>query len=193
MATVTETSTEKANASQVPIGEDRWVEFPATWKIYNALCARRGEKSRPKYTFIDGRMLVVSPGHSHESFGSRVIALIQEIVVELAIHCHVAGSVTLKKTAKSRAGTEADATYYFRHFKSIQGKENLVMGVDPPPDLVVLLLPGAQTPASASPTVRRPSRSWMSPEAAGTSTTGMSGWPAVNLLARDSCRAAISA
>ena len=43
----------------------------------------------------------------------------------------------LKKTSKSRAGTEADATYYFNNIDLVPEKEHLVMGVDPAPDLVV--------------------------------------------------------
>lgn len=137
MATVSEPGTEEANAPQATIGEVRWVEFPATWKIYNALCERRGENRRPKYTYFDGSMIVVSPGHSHESCASRLIELLHEIFVGLSIDYHSAGGVTLKRAEKSRAGTEADATYYLSNFDAIQGKENLIMGVDPPPDLVV--------------------------------------------------------
>ena len=137
MATVTEASHATEVTPETSLDGDRWVEFPATWKIYTALCELSGDRRRPKYTYVNGRMMVVSPGHSHESYGVRLIELIHEIFVGLSIECHGAGSTTLKKTSKSRAGTEADATYYFNNIDLVQEKEHLVMGVDPAPDLVV--------------------------------------------------------
>jgi len=48
MATVTETVSEKSVTPKSPLEGDCWVEMPATWKIYTALCKSRGDKSRPR-------------------------------------------------------------------------------------------------------------------------------------------------
>ncbi len=114
-----------------------WVCFPATWSIYTALLDARGDRNRPRYVYLDGRMTVVSPGHLHESTLTRITALVQEILVGLSIACHPSGQVTLKKSAESREGVEADASYYLTNIDRVLGSRDIVMGVDPAPDLVI--------------------------------------------------------
>ena len=123
--------------TMIDLGVDDWLCAPATWEAYTALAESRGEKGRPRYIFLDGRLTVVSPGNLHEALSARLCDLIHEIVVEFGVFCHPLARVTLLKSAGSKEGTEADATYYFTNFDRVVGKRTLVMGVDPPPDLVV--------------------------------------------------------
>jgi Uma2 family endonuclease len=118
-------------------GTDHWFQMPATWGAYTRLLRARGERSRPRYIFVDGRLTAVSPGHPHESLSARLAGLINEILVGLSIDGHASGQVTLKKSARSREGTEADASYYLTNIDRVMGKKHLVMGQDPPPDLVL--------------------------------------------------------
>lgn len=124
-------------ATKIALGEDDCVVIPASWGSYLRLLADRGEKRRPRYIFLDGRLTVVSPGPFHEGYRVRLSGFIDEILVGLQMSFRPMGSVTLLKARQSREGTEADQTYYFTNIKAVRGKKKLVMGVDPPPDLAV--------------------------------------------------------
>lgn len=117
--------------------QDQWVVIPASWETYCALMEERGEKGRPRYTFLDGRLTVVWPGHSHEEIRKRIAGMLEDILVGLMIDAHASGQVTLLRDSRTRAGTEADESYYLTNIDRVRGKKDLVMGVDPPPDLVV--------------------------------------------------------
>ena len=118
-------------------GLDPCVCFPATWEVYTGLVAARGDRSRPRYTFVDGRITVMSPGCPHEFRKTRLAALIDALLEWLHIDFQSYGEVTLLRSLKPRAGAEADATYYLTNIDKVVGKKDLLMGVDPPPDLVV--------------------------------------------------------
>jgi Uma2 family endonuclease len=124
-------------ATKVQLGADQWVSIPATWENYEGLLRTRGEKGQPKYIFLDGSLTVVSPSQPHEWLSFRLVGLIHEILVKLSIPCHVSGRVTLHKAADSLEGTEPDASYYLTNRERVAGKRKLVMGQDPPPDLVL--------------------------------------------------------
>lgn len=119
------------------LGADHWVQILSTWEDYLTLSRERGERSRPRYTFIDGRMTAVSPGPSHEWVKTRLGWLIEEMLLSLGIDFHATGSVTLLRSKDRRAGTEADESYYLSNIARVLGKKDLVMGEDPAPDLTV--------------------------------------------------------
>jgi Uma2 family endonuclease len=141
MATTTETPPTQtptpAPEAGPSAGFDHTVCLPATWETYKDLLEARGERSRPKYTFVDGRLTAVSPGQNHEEIKTRLGGLIEDILVGLLIDFHASGGVTLLSARGSRAGTEGDESYYLTHIKEVRGKKDLVMGEDPPPDLAV--------------------------------------------------------
>ncbi len=118
-------------------GRDLWLQIPATWGSYLRLLRDRGERAIPKYTYYKGRLTIVSPGPSHEWIKSRLGGLIEDILVGLRIPFRPQGAVTLLKGVKTKTGTEGDECYYLTRFDLIRGKERLVMGQDPAPDLAV--------------------------------------------------------
>ncbi|GAC1473496.1 MAG: Uma2 family endonuclease [Isosphaeraceae bacterium] len=126
-----------ATTTEKTPGLDHWACLPATWELYTGLLKARGDRSRPRYTFVDGRLTVVSPGLPHEHLKSRLGGLIDDLLVGLRIPFRPTGEVTLLRTRDSRAGTEADASYYLSNLPLVLGKKDLLMGSDPPPDLVV--------------------------------------------------------
>ena len=125
------------STTMIAIAPDPCVCFPATWEIYTALVALRGDGSRPKYIYVDGRITVVSPSHNHEAVKKRIGWMIEHLLTRMIIDFHPAGSTTLLKSQRPRAGTEADESYYLTNIDRVVGKKDLFMGVDPPPDLVV--------------------------------------------------------
>lgn len=124
--------------SRIDLGSDPWVSFPASWGTYLRLHRERGDRSHPRLTFVDGRLTIVSPGTPHEFYKTRLGMLIEDMLAELMIDCIPTGSTTLLKTRKpKRTGTEPDESYYLTNLDRINVKEDLVMGRDPAPDLVV--------------------------------------------------------
>jgi Uma2 family endonuclease len=116
---------------------DPWQQIPATWATYQRLLRDRGERNRPKYTYLNRRLTIVSPGAPHETLKKRVAGLIEDICVGLRVPFLAYGETTYLKEEKQRAGTEADESYYLTRLDLVRGKEHLVMGLDPAPDLVV--------------------------------------------------------
>jgi Uma2 family endonuclease len=110
---------------------------PATWGAYKRLLKARGERAQPRYTFVDGRLTIVTKGLTHEWTTSRIGWLIEEILVSLLIEFLPSREVTLFKSSGSRAGNEADESYYLTNINRVRRKKNLVMGRDPAPDLTV--------------------------------------------------------
>ena len=88
-------------------------QFLASWATYQRLLKDRGDRCRPKYTFFNGRLTIVTPGSPHERLKTRVAGLIEETCTDLRIPFLPFGSTTYLKSEKPRAGTEPDESYYY--------------------------------------------------------------------------------
>jgi Uma2 family endonuclease len=132
------------STAQIHVPDDERVQVPVTWGAYKRLLRARGDGSRPKHTFLAGRMTIVSAGHSHEEHKKRLGGMIEDILTGLMIDFNASGEVTLFTSLRPRAGTEADETCYLTNIARVRGKKQLLMGVDPPPDLVLEVVFGAR-------------------------------------------------
>ena len=108
------------------------------WDGYSTMLRLRGDRSTPKLIYLDGSLLLVSPSHIHESAEWRLGRLVEVILEEFAIPFHPAGSTTFRLQSE-QAGVEPDESYYLAHELSVRGSDSrdLVLGPDPPPDLVI--------------------------------------------------------
>ena len=88
----------------------------------------RGERSRPKYTYYNGRLTIVSPSAGHEALKTRVGGLIEEIGVTLRIPFLAFGETTFLNGSSRRSGTEPDECYYFSQFEHVRRKSHIIMG-----------------------------------------------------------------
>ena len=127
MATTTRTTT----------GRDQWVRFKASWDTYLSHLKDRGERSKPRLIYESGRLTIVSPSGLHDVLKTRLGGLIEDLFFEMNIPYLAFGSTTLLSQAGRRSGTEGDESYYLRNFDLVRGKDDLQMGQDPPPDLMV--------------------------------------------------------
>ena len=123
--------------SKVRPGRDQWVAIPASRGTYLRLLDDRGERSRPKLIYLDGRLTIVSPGFSHERLRTRVESLLKMVLTFLDVPFISAGKTTLKDVEKQRRGCEPDASFYLTRLDGIRDKTDLVMGRDPAPDLAI--------------------------------------------------------
>jgi len=81
-----------------------------TWEQYVALSDAR-EKSRPKLTYLDGVLEVVTKGLVHETAKSLLARLLEMYAVECDVELTGAGETTWQNKEK-RAGLEADECYF---------------------------------------------------------------------------------
>jgi Uma2 family endonuclease len=116
---------------------DAWLQIPATWGAYERLLRSKGDRYWPKYIYRDGELTIVSPSHTHEFFRRRLGEMIGDLFVELGIPYHPTGSVTLKAGPPRKKGVEGDDSFYLRDIQRVRKIKVFVMGVEPPPDLIL--------------------------------------------------------
>ena len=103
--------------SGIPRGElvataDQRCVMRATWTDYEALDAMRGEHARPRITYLDGAVELMSPSNDHEKLKSNIGRLVDAFCFSRRIIIQPAGSWTLKSET-SKAAAEPDECYVF--------------------------------------------------------------------------------
>ena len=116
--------------------DQRVVLLDVGWDGYSRLLKMRGERSVPRMVYLDGSVFLMSPSFPHERFKERMGIFVIEVVVGLRIPCTPVGSTTLRRRAK-RGGIEGDQTYYLANEVKVRGKRNIILKIDPPPDLAI--------------------------------------------------------
>lgn len=82
------------------------------WADYERLLEIRGEDPRPRYTFLEGQLEIMSPSKSHESIKSTLGSLVEVWCLERGIEFTSLGSWTLKNEPAQR-GLEPDECFVF--------------------------------------------------------------------------------
>lgn len=105
------------------------------WEFYDFLLEQIGD--RPiRVTYDNGSLEIMSPLPKHEKWKSRFGRLIELMSLELDIPVEPLGSATFRRKDRGK-GLEPDECYYIQHAADIEGKDELDLRVDPPPDLVI--------------------------------------------------------
>ncbi len=117
------------------------------WAGFLAFEAIRGESSRPRVTYLDGSIYLMSPAHPHERLEQRFGLFVMIVALELRIPIKTAGSTGLPKAA-IRGSVEPDQSYYVANEPRVRDNETIDLDVDPPPDLVIEA--ASTRPAAAS-------------------------------------------
>jgi Uma2 family endonuclease len=106
------------------------------WGMYTRLL-RVFEKRRGfRLTYDRGTLEIMSPLWSHEESGRLLGRFVDVLTEELNLPCRLGGSVTLRRRRKRR-GLEPDNCYWIACSPLLQGKRELDLRVDPPPDLAM--------------------------------------------------------
>ena len=91
--------------------DDQVVVIPgATWADYQRMLEIRGEKSSPRFTYVEGRLEIMSPSRAHESVKSMIGCLIEAWCIEVGVEITPYGSWTLERKEVER-GVEPDECY----------------------------------------------------------------------------------
>ena len=113
--------------------QDQVVEMRGiSWAVYKAVSRLRRGKSRPKLIYIDGDLILVSPGQPHERMNVRLGTLLQEVLVTLRVHFMRLGQTTWRRRRKTM-GVEGDQTFYITNEHRVRGKK-IDLRIDPPAD-----------------------------------------------------------
>lgn len=117
--------------------EQRVVLRDVTWETYERLLADRGEAASPRLTFDRGVLEIMSPGAAHEWIASFVGPLVCAVAEARDLDVVPLGHLTFRKEEWER-GFEPDACFWVgAAAATIRGRDEVVPGVDPPPDVVV--------------------------------------------------------
>ncbi|MDB4958384.1 MAG: hypothetical protein JWO36_5953 [Myxococcales bacterium] len=96
----------------VPTADERIVMHNIGWTGFETLLAVRGDRSRPRFAYLDGAVELMSPSWNHEIIKKNIGAVLEAYMLELGIAYQGAGSWTLKQNAKE-ASLEPDECYVF--------------------------------------------------------------------------------
>jgi Uma2 family endonuclease len=91
--------------------QDHIVVLPgATWADFQRMQEIRGDRSAPRFAFLEGRLEIMSPSRSHESIKSRIGRLVEAWCLENEVEITPYGSWTLENKTLER-GAEPDECY----------------------------------------------------------------------------------
>lgn len=129
--------TSTAIAEQVrPLAENRVILNNISWDTFERLLADIGDRRKTLFHYINGTLEIMSPLSLHEGSNRFIEALLGIFTDELEIDMRRLGSL-LMKIPELKLGAEPDSCYYIQNEPIIRGKEVIIVGQDPAPDLVL--------------------------------------------------------
>jgi Uma2 family endonuclease len=129
------TSTEIAEQVR-PLAENRVILNNISWDTFERLLADIGDRRKTLFHYINGTLEIMSPLSLHEGSNRFIEALLGIFTDELEIDMRRLGSL-LMKIPDLKLGAEPDSCYYIQNEPIIRGKEVIIVGQDPAPDLVL--------------------------------------------------------
>jgi Uma2 family endonuclease len=135
--TLSKPITSSAISEQIrPIAEDRVILHNVSWHTFESLLTDVGDHRKTLFHYLNGTLEIMSPLSLHEGSNRFIEALLGVFTDELEIDMRRLGSL-LMKIPSLKLGAEPDSCYYIQNEPVIRGKEIIIVGQDPPPDLVL--------------------------------------------------------
>lgn len=111
------------------------VLYNISWSTYEAIL-RDNDNPGTRFTYDRGMLEIMSPSRGHERLKKLIGRMIHTMTEELEIPIRSAGSTTWKSEIRQQ-GLEPDECYYVANESRVRGRDEIELGVDPPPDLAV--------------------------------------------------------
>ena len=118
------------------LSENRVLLYGVSWETFERLLADVGDRRKTLFHYINGTLEIMSPLSLHEGSSRFFDRLLTIFVDELDIDMRCLGSL-LMKIPELKIGGEPDSCYYIKNELTIRAQENVIVGQDPPPDLVL--------------------------------------------------------
>jgi len=135
--TVRKTTTPSSIAEQGrPLAEHRVILHNVSWHTFENLLTDLGDRRKILFHYLNGTLEIMSPLSLHEGSNRFIDDLIRAFSDELEIDLRKLGSL-LMKIPELKLGAEPDSCYYIQSELIIRDKEVIIVGQDPPPDLVL--------------------------------------------------------
>jgi len=113
------------------------VLYGVSWDMYEQLTAESQGMQFPRLSYDSGILEIGMSNSSRHEVDNRILAmLVETILLELGIDFQNFGSTTFKRK-NIRKGFEPDSCFYIQSLALIEGKEDLDLEKDPPPDLII--------------------------------------------------------
>jgi Uma2 family endonuclease len=106
------------------------------WRMYSRLLRVFAERPAIRLTYDRGRLEIMSPLLQHEVYADLLGRFVVVLTEELGLPIQAGRSTTLRRRRKRR-GVEPDHSWWIAHAKEMQGRLELDLKRDPPPDLAV--------------------------------------------------------
>lgn len=107
-----------------------------SWNDYEELLNELGAKHAVRIAYAEGTLELMAPLLKHERHKDILRSIVEFATLEAGIDREPAGSTTFKRRDLLR-GVEPDTCFYIQHAHVLIGKDEIDLGTDPPPDLVV--------------------------------------------------------
>lgn len=118
-----------------PEAANRVVLRDVDWKTYR----RIGEAllDRPiRMTYCEGVLEIMTLSPRHEGFKKALARLVEFLLFELRIRARSLGSMTMSRDDLEK-GMEADECYWIASAEKLEGRLDIDLNTDPPPDLAL--------------------------------------------------------
>jgi len=113
------------------------VLYGVSWDMYEQLTAENQGMQFPRLSYDSGILEIGMSNSSRHEVDNRILAmLVETILLESGIDFQNFGSTTFKRK-NIRKGFEPDSCFYIQSPALIEGKEDLDLEKDPPPDLII--------------------------------------------------------
>jgi Uma2 family endonuclease len=119
-----------------PLAEDRVILHNVSWQTFESLLNDLGDRRKTLFHYLNGTLEIMSPLSLHEGSSRFFDRLLTVYVDELEIDMRCLGSL-LMKIPELKIGGEPDSCYYLANELRIRAQESVIVGQDPPPDLVL--------------------------------------------------------
>jgi Uma2 family endonuclease len=119
-----------------PLAENRVILHGVSWHTFESLLNDLGDRRKTLFHYLNGILEIMSPLSLHEGSNRFIEALLGVFADELEVNMRRLGSL-LMKIPELKLGAEPDSCYYIQNEPIIREKEVIIVGQDPPPDLVL--------------------------------------------------------
>ncbi len=124
-----------ATVKTIPAGRSLVLD-DVDWRTYSRLLHIFAERRSLRLTYDRGVLEIMSPLFQHEFSADLLARFVVVLTEELGLPIQAGGSTTLRRR-RSRRGLEPDRCWWIVNAPKMQGRQELDLRVDPPPDLAL--------------------------------------------------------
>jgi Uma2 family endonuclease len=118
------------------LAEHRILLHGISWDTFERLLSDIGDRRKTLFYYINETLEIMAPLSIHEGSSRFFDRLLTIFVDQLDLDMRCLGSL-LMKIPELKIGAEPDSCYYIKNELAIRTKQNIIVGQDPPPDLVL--------------------------------------------------------